>query len=31
MDILKAMGAEIHVCPTTSSDHSESYYSVAKD
>ena len=32
MDILKAMGAEIHVCPTNvAPDHPESYYSVAKD
>ena len=31
MDILKAMGAEIHVCPTNVAlDHPESYYSVAK-
>ena len=31
MDILKAMGAEVHVCPTNvSPDHPESYYSVAK-
>ena len=31
MDILKAMGAEIHVCPTNvAPDHPESYYSVAK-
>ena len=31
MDILKAMGAEIYVCPTNvAPDHPESYYSVAK-
>ena len=31
MDILKAMGAEIHVCPTNvAPDHPLSYYSVAK-
>ena len=31
MDILKAMGAEIHICPTNvAPDHPESYYSVAK-
>ena len=31
MDILKAMGAEIYVCPTNvAPDHPDSYYSVAK-
>ena len=31
MDILKAMGAEVYVCPTNvAPDHPESYYSVAK-
>ena len=31
MDILKAMGAEVYVCPTNvEPDHPESYYSVAK-
>ena len=31
MDILKAMGAEVHVCPTNvAPEHPESYYSVAK-
>ena len=31
MDILKAMGAEVHVCPTNvAPQHPESYYSVAK-
>lgn len=31
MDILKAMGAEVYICPTNvSPDHPESYYSVAK-
>jgi cystathionine beta-synthase len=31
IDVLKALGAEIHVCPTNvSPDHPESYYSVAK-
>lgn len=31
MDILKAMGAEVHVCPTNvAPDHPDSYYSVAK-
>ena len=31
MDILRAMGAEIHVCPTNvEPDHPDSYYSVAK-
>ena len=31
MDILKAMGAEVHVCPTNvEPDHPDSYYSVAK-
>ena len=31
IDILKAMGAEIYVCPTNvDPDHPESYYSVAK-
>jgi len=31
MDILKAMGAEVHVCPTNvAPEHPKSYYSVAK-
>ena len=31
IDILKAMGAEVHVCPTNvEADHPDSYYSVAK-
>jgi cystathionine beta-synthase len=31
IDILKAMGAQVHVCPTNvAADHPESYYSVAK-
>lgn len=31
MDILKAVGAELHVCPTNvAPDHPDSYYSVAK-
>ena len=31
MDILKAMGAQVHVCPTNvAPEHPESYYSVAK-
>lgn len=31
MDILRAMGAEVHVCPTNvSPDHPDSYYSVAE-
>ncbi len=31
MDVLKAMGAELHVCPTNvAPDHPESYYSVAE-
>ena len=31
IDILRAMGAEVHVCPTeVSADHPDSYYSVAK-
>ena len=31
MDILKAMGAEVNICPTNvAPDHPESYYSVAK-
>lgn len=31
MDILKAMGAEVYICPTNvAPDHPESYYSVAK-
>lgn len=31
MDILRAMGAEVHVCPTNvSADHPDSYYSVAE-
>ena len=31
MDILKAMGAEVYVCPTNvEPEHPESYYSVAK-
>jgi cystathionine beta-synthase len=31
MDILRAMGAEVHVCPTNvAPEHPESYYSVAK-
>ena len=31
MDVLKAMGAEVYVCPTNvEPDHPESYYSVAK-
>lgn len=31
MDILRAMGAEVHVCPTNvAPDHPESYYSVAE-
>ena len=31
MDILKAMGAEVYVCPTNvAPEHPESYYSVAK-
>ena len=31
MDILRAMGAELHVCPTNvSPDHPDSYYSVAE-
>jgi cystathionine beta-synthase len=31
MDILRAMGAEVHICPTdVSADHPDSYYSIAK-
>tara|TARA_B100000795_G_scaffold96254_1_gene70613 strand:- start:272 stop:1246 length:975 start_codon:yes stop_codon:yes gene_type:complete len=31
IDILKAMGAQVHVCPTNvAADHPESYYSVAR-
>lgn len=31
IDILRAMGAEVHVCPTeVAADHPDSYYSVAK-
>ena len=31
IDILKAMGAKVHICPTNvSADHPDSYYSVAK-
>ena len=31
IDILKAMGAQVHVCPTNvTADHPESYYSVAR-
>jgi cystathionine beta-synthase len=31
IDILRAMGAEVHVCPTNvEADHPDSYYSVAK-
>ena len=31
IDILRAMGAEVHVCPTNvEADHPDSYYSIAK-
>ena len=30
VDVLRAMGAEVHVCPTAAPDHPDSYYSVAE-